>query len=454
VQAIVIGGGISGLCCAYRLRELGDSVMLLEASDRVGGVIQSVEREGFLFEHGPQSFLATEFLSNLIRYLNLEGELLLADPAAPRYILKKGLLHAAPLSPSGLLTTSLLSIGTRYRIISEPLRKTRPPEADESVAGFVRRKFGADLLENLVGPFVSGVYAGDPEKLSLRSAFPQVDKFEREHGSVIRGAIKSRPPKGKPRPGLASFRHGVATLVSALAQTMVNAIRFQASALSLNMKRTNTPPRFELQVSHGGASDVLSADTILLTVPTPVAAQIASSLSPRFSDLLARIEYAPVAVVSIAYRREQVGHPLDGFGFLVPRGEGVRLLGTVWNSSLFPGRAPEGHVLLTSFVGGATDPAAVQLGEDALVEMVERELAQVLRIQGKPAARMVQRYEQALPQYNLGHGEIVAGLREEMSRHPGFFLSGNYFAGPSIGNCVEQAYDAAEAAHRFLVSLR
>ncbi len=454
MQVIVIGGGISGLCCAYRLRELGASVILLEASDRVGGMIQTVEREGFLFELGPQSFLTNDLLRNLIRSLDLDDELLVADPKSPRYILKKSRLRAAPLSPGGLAGTSLLGARTRLRIFTEPFRKSKPPENDESVAAFIRRKFGADLLENLAGPFVSGIYAGDPEKLSMRSAFPQIHKFEQEFGSVIRGAMKSRPAKGKPRPALASFRRGVATLVRTLAHAMGSAIRFQTSVDRIEAAGANAIPRFTVRISHGSRTEDLPADAVVVAVPTPVAGRIAAPVSPRCAELLAQIHYAPLAVVALGYRREHVGRPLDGFGFLVPRGENLRILGTVWNSSLFPGRAPDGSVLLTSFAGGAANPSAVQLDDDALAAAVEGELAGVMITTGKPVARMVHRYERALPQYNLGHGQIVAGLKEEQSRHPGLFLAGNYLEGPSIGSCVEQAYDTAESAYRFLTALR
>lgn len=454
MQVIVIGGGISGLCCAYRLRELGASVTLLEASDRVGGMIHTVEREGFLFELGPQSFLTNDLLRNLISSLNLDSEFLAADPKLPRYILKKGRLRAAPLSPGGLAATSLLSARTRMRIFTEPLRNSKPPDDDESVAAFIRRKFGSDLLENLAGPFVSGIYAGDPEKLSMRSAFPQIHKFEQQFGSVIRGAMKSRPAKGKPRPALASFRHGVATLVRTLAHSMGSAIRFQTSVDRIEAEGGSVSPRFHVRITRGSRAEDLPADAVVAAVPTPVAGRIAAPVSARCAELLAQIPYAPVAVVALGYRREDIARPLNGFGFLVPRGENLRILGTVWNSSLFPGRAPEDSVLLTSFVGGATNPSAVQLDEDALAAAVEGELAGVMVTTGKPIATMVHRYERALPQYNLGHGQIVAGLKEEQSRHPGLFLAGNYLEGPSIGSCVEQAYDTAENVYRYLAALR
>src|ERR1700730_1123056 len=194
-RVIIVGGGISGLACAFRLKQLGIPVTLLEASDRVGGMVGTVEKDGLLLESGPQSFQGTDSILELIQQVGIEDELFAADPHAPRYVLMRGKLHEIPMSPRALLTSSLLTPGSRWRIASEPFRKTRSPSEEESVADFVRRKFGHEILEYLVAPFVSGVYAGDPEKLSLRAAFPTLQEWEREYGSVLRGAMKSQASK-------------------------------------------------------------------------------------------------------------------------------------------------------------------------------------------------------------------------------------------------------------------
>ena len=454
MQAIVIGGGISGLTCAFRLRELGVSVTLLEASDRFGGVIQSIEKDGFLFECGPQSFLATAPLLDLIRRLGLEGELQLADPRAPRYILFRGKLVPAPLSPSSLLKTPLLGAWTKFRILAEPGRRSRPPESDESIADFVRRKFGSQLLDRLVAPFVSGVYAGDPEQLSLRSAFPALFALEKKHGSVLRGAIKSRQEKKETAGlGLASFRTGAAALVHTLGERLGGAAQSGASVSSLSRKKSNGKTGFIVEIVRGGKTDRLEAGAVIVATPTRAAASLLVDISPPLTARLQQIPYAPVAVVGLGYRSEQVHHTIGGFGFLVPRSQGLRILGNVWNSSLFAGRAPEGHCLLTSFVGGATDPLAIKLSDDALSAIVEQELAEVLQISGAPVTRLIRRYERAIPQYNLGHGEIVTAMREEQARHLGLFLVGNYLQGPSIGSCVEQASRTAEEAHEYIFSM-
>src|ERR1700723_1854082 len=215
-QVAIVGGGISGLACAHRLRALGVPAVVLESEDRAGGVIGTVERNGFLFEAGPQSFLGTPPVTDLVRELKLDGELIQADPNAPRYVFVKGRLQAVPMSPAALLTSSLLSVRSRYRVLSEPLRRTKPVQHEETVADFVRRKFGNEILEYLVAPFVSGVYAGDPETLSLRAAFPSLDEWEREYGSVLRGAMKSRKRQSGARPALCSFRGGVRALLQSL----------------------------------------------------------------------------------------------------------------------------------------------------------------------------------------------------------------------------------------------
>jgi oxygen-dependent protoporphyrinogen oxidase len=324
-------------------------------------------------------------------------------------------------------------------------RKSTPPKGDESVAAFVRRKFDSALLDHLVGPFVSGVYAGDPEKLSLRAAFPQVHEWESRYGSVLRGAMKSRPPKDKPRAALCSFRDGVASLPRALADSLAVALQRNTRVTALRHKSGLGARGFEVEISLAQQSARLSADAVVLATPTNVSACLLAGEDARFSAALGRIEYAPVAVVSAGYRKEQFCIPADGFGFLVSRREKRSVLGTVWSSSLFSGRAPDGMVLVTSFAGGATNPEVVSMSEDQIAEIVHNEVAQIMRISGAPIAQRVQRYERALPQYNLGHTEIIASLRAACADTPGLFLTGNYFGGPSIGACVDHAFATADA---------
>lgn len=445
-QTLIIGGGISGLACAWRLQQAGEPVLLLEESDRVGGAIQSIERGGFIFELGPQSVLSNAALLELAAGVGLESELLRADNRAPRFVLVDGRLQRVPMAPPSLLTTSLLSTRTKLRLLTEPFRKTTPPEPDESVADFVRRKFGAELLDRLVAPFVSGVYAGDPERLSLRSAFSSVYEWEKTHGSVLKGAMKSRPPKDQPRPGLCSFREGLAALPRAIAHSLGTSLRMQCHVTALCRAESGG---FEVAFERGGRSESVGAAKLVVATSALAAGELLKELSATLAANLARIPYAAVAVVSVGYRREQVKHPLEGFGFLVPRKEGLNVLGTVWSSSLFPGRAPAGMVCVASFVGGATNPTIVEKSEEEIFQIVEPEVARMLHIEGPPVERIVRRYPYALPQYNLGHSEILREARAELARFPGLFLTGNFLEGPSVANCVEQAFRTADATLRF-----
>jgi oxygen-dependent protoporphyrinogen oxidase len=446
MPALVIGGGISGLACAYRLTQLGADVKLLEQSPRVGGVVQSRACDGFQFDLGPQSFLSNETALRLVSELDLRDRMVQANPRAPRYVQLDGKLSPVPMSPPALIKTSLISRGTKLRLLSEPFRRSRPPADDESVAAFARRKFGADLLDNLLAPFVSGVYAGDPERISFRSAFPSAHQWELDHGSVIRGAMKSKPPKGTPRPVLTSFHGGLQTLMDVLAQSLAGLVETGVEVCSVS----KSPAGFDLQTRANGQMAQRNASVVVLATPSYASSKLLAALAPAASECLARIEHAPVAVANFGYRRQQVQHNLEGFGFLVPRTQGLRTLGTIWGSSLFPGRAPEGMVSLTSFLGGATDRALLDLADDHILKTAATENARVLGITGEPMVACLQRYTHAIPQYNLGHGPLLARAHDDLARIPGLFLTGNYLQGPAVGTCIETAFATAQQVYKTL----
>ena len=446
-QVIVIGAGISGLACAYRLKQLGLPVILLEASARVGGLVGSVRKDGFLFESGPQSFQGTEPLLELIREVGVEGELERADPRAPRFIYLHGRLQKIPMTPQALMASSLLGLKSRARIASEPFKRTKPPTKEESVADFARRKFGHEILEYLVAPFVSGVYAGDPEKLSLKAAFPTLEEWEREYGSVLRGAIKSRSEKEKRTgpPPLCSFSDGVGALAGAIAGTLGDSGRVGARVASVGRSAN-----YQVCVEDGGRNEMLEAAAVVVATPAYTAGHIAAQVFSPLTQMLSGVAYAPVTVVACGYYDRQIAEKLDGFGFLVPRSEKVRTLGAVWNSSLFAGRAPAGSVAITSFIGGATDTRIVDRSEDEIAAIVQDENARILQISGSPIASAVWKYPKALPQYNLGHGHVVEAIRDGERANPGLFFCGNYLEGPSLGKCVETANQTAIAIQRYL----
>jgi oxygen-dependent protoporphyrinogen oxidase len=433
------------------LNQLGAEVTILEASDRAGGFLGTIRKDGFLFESGPQSFQVTEILRDLIRDLGIESELQKADPSAARYILLHGRLQKIPTSPQAMLTSSLLGAGSRWKVLSEPFRKTRPPAVEESVASFARRKFGNEILEYLVGPFVSGVYAGDPEMLSLKAAFPSLDEWEREYGSVLRGAKKARTRKGPSEPeSLCSFQQGVATLPSAMAAKLGDRLQTQTGAISLNRDETARNKTYEVRVERPVGSETMQAAAIVVATPAYVSAHLIESISAQLGQTLSGIAYAPVAVVGAGYYQQQVGEPMNGFGFLVPRSEKLHTLGTVWNSSLFPGRAPRGAVTLTSFTGGATNPEIAAEPDGEIAKIIQSENEHILKIIGSPVASAVWKYPRALPQYNLGHGHVVEAIRDAERKLPGIFFAGNYLEGPSVGKCVENGFRTADAVQNYL----
>ena len=453
---VVVGGGISGLVCAYALRRAGLDAVLLESSDRPGGVIRSERRDAWLFEHGPQSFTATGPLMTLIREIGLDEQIARGDSRAPRFVLVDGALVPAPLSPPAFFASSLFGWGTKLAIFRDLFGHSRPPAEDESIAQFIRRKFSLELLEKLVGPFVSGVYAGDPERLSLRSAFPMLHAAELAKGSLIRGMFaaakveKAKRKGPRERPTVLSFREGNEMLPRALAARLGDALRLKTAVTRIAKNPSSATQRFSLDVTRGGHSETLSCEHLVVATPPDTAGGLLAALEPAFQAQLSAIEFAAVAVVSLGYPKQDIARDVNGFGFLVPRSSGLRLLGTVWNSSLFPGRAPEGHALLTSFVGGATDPAAAKLSHEELASLVHGEISGLLSMKTTPVFSNVTSWPRALPQYNLGHGERLTTVANSCLRLPGLWLAGNYLRGPAIGSCVEQAFAVSEVAVKHL----
>jgi oxygen-dependent protoporphyrinogen oxidase len=448
---LVVGGGISGLVCAYALRNAGIDAQLVESSPRPGGVINSVTRNGFLLELGPQSFSSTPALRELCAELGISNDLVAAPPRAPRYVLIDGKLRPVPLSPPAFFMSSLIDGSTKWALLRDILGKSIPPAGDESVADFVRRKFSPQLLDRLVGPFVSGIYAGDPERLSVRSAFPQLYEAEKTAGSIVRGMLRlSKSKKGpRERPTLQSFGEGNETLVRALANKLGAAIFTATRVAGISRQDDGS---FDVRLESRKGNESISTRSLILATPTDVTGMLLSQLDSSLETQLGSIEYAAVAVVSLGYRKQDVGHSLNGFGFLMPRSAGLRVLGSVWNSSLFPGRAPEGHALLTSFVGGTTDPAATKLMPEEVASLVHREISPVLSIGSEPIFSNVTIWQRALPQYNLGHGDRLAVATKVCSRFPRLWLTGNYLRGPAIGSCVDQALAVAEEVRRKLAA--
>src|SRR5271168_312572 len=331
---VIIGGGISGLACAWRLERLRVPFLLLEQEERPGGLIRSVRRDAALFEAGPQSFLLNAPLADLVREIGLEDDLLIGNSRAPRYILLGGKLQRAPLGPLAFLFSSLLSTSTKMRLFGEPFSRTTPPQEEESIAAFVRRKFGAELLDRMVAPMIGGIFAGNPERLGLTSAFPALRDWETRFGSVIRGMMKARGGAGGARGRLASFRDGNETLVARLAERLGENVKLRTRALALRRaapapagQANSDAAQFEIDCDVAGRRETIPARAVVLATPARASASLLAPVAPA-AAFLAGIEYAPVAVVGGSYASEHLKRPLNGFGFLAPRTEGTRVLGT------------------------------------------------------------------------------------------------------------------------------
>ena len=452
IQTLVIGAGISGLATAYALKKANVSTLVVDSASRPGGVIQSVKRDGYLIECGPQSFSGNAQITGLTSELGILSERVLADPKAPRYVLVNGALKAVPMSPA-LLASSFFGGGTRSAILRDVLGTQQPPEPDESVADFTRRKFSETLLDKLIGPFVSGIYAGDPEKLSLRAAFPILYEAEKASGSILRGTFKvlkerkaKRGPGPREKATLQTFRDGNEVLVNALTENLNDRVLLSAEVLTIQALDPGVEPgapRFRVTLRLPKGTEIINTERLVMATPTNVNARLLGALDAAFEENLGAVRYSGIAVVSLGYRRGDIGNPLDGFGFLVPRSAQLSILGSVWNSSLFPGRAPDGHALLTSFVGGATNPDAVNLSQEELANRVHLEIKSLLEISRDPVFNNVTIWPRAIPQYNLGHTARLKALEEARAKFPGLHFAGNYLNGPAIGTCVEQALKVA-----------
>ncbi len=441
----IIGAGITGLVTAHSLKKSGQNILVLEANEHAGGVIQTFDADGFLLERGPNSLRGTHEFLDLIDELNLHDQLVTGDPKAPAYVYFNQCLQPVPMSPPALIRTKLISTAGKFRLLREPFIGAKKSDDEESLASFVERRLGKEILERLVAPFVSGVYAGDPAKLSVQASFPNLAEFEANAGSIFKGAIKAsrqaKPAQSKRslRPyRLCSFRNGMQTLTDALAKSLGDSLLTSARVIKAS-RFSNS--KFQVSFKHKNETKTVETNSLIVTTPSFATAQIISEIAPEISSLLSEIPYTSLVTIPLAYRAATVSRALDGFGFLAPRGQGLRLLGSIWNTSLFENRAPEGWVLLNNFIGGETDREAITLSEDELISIVDRDLQKVLGISGVPLRLPITRWPRAIPQYNLGHAKRIASIENALQNYQGLQLRGNYLHGVALGDCIKNGYE-------------
>ena len=452
-DVIVLGAGISGLASAWEIQQQGALVIVLEAGLQAGGCIATAREQGCLLESGPNSALETNpLIAPLLETLGISRERIPASPRSiNRYIVRQGWLHALPLSPFALLTSSLFSARAKLRLLREPFISRASPDAEESVADFVRRRLGDEFLDYAINPFVGGVYAGDPQALSVGAAFPRLHELEQRYGSLIRGQLRGaiarrrNPEKSRQSAPMFAFREGMQTLTDAMAQRL--------ASIELGTKVTNiTGGREGYAVEATGADGRrrYRARAVVVAVPAWVATTLVASMAPAAAAALGAIPYPPVTVIHSAYRRDRIAHPLDGFGMLVPGREGLRTLGTLFSSTMFANRAPPGMALLTTFIGGARQPALAQLDEREIAAIAQAEQASLLGAAAAPEWVRVTRWAQAIPQYNMGHAARISTLEQTEHALPGLVFCANYRGGVSIGDCIKSANRSARDVMAFL----
>jgi oxygen-dependent protoporphyrinogen oxidase len=455
----IIGAGITGLTAACELKKAGHRVRVFESSDRAGGVIRTIRREGYQVECGPNTLLETDpKIPEFIRQLGLGDQMLYSDPAAgKRWIVRGGKPVPMPSSPGDFFGGDLFSAKAKIRLMAEPFIRRSPPEWDESLAHFVVRRLGPEFLHYAIDPFVSGVYAGNPEKLSVREAFAKVHQLEQRYGSLILGQIlgarerRKRGTVSKQNAPKVSFKLGLNTLTDGLAARLTPELSYCHTLLSM----TRHGSAWTLAFNSPGGVVTEQASAVLVTVPAHTLAAIPIVTQPAASlDFLNSITYAPVSTLAFGFRRDQVRHPLDGFGFLVPGVEKLNILGAIFASSLFPDRAPAGHVLIGAYAGGLRSPDLPFRATGEQIALALQDLRNLLGISGQPTFTHHILYPKAIPQYEVGYSAIRRQMDTVENRCPGLFLGGNYRGGISLSDSILNGMAFAHRISEHLINVQ
>ncbi|MBW1806982.1 MAG: protoporphyrinogen oxidase [Deltaproteobacteria bacterium] len=446
-KVIIIGGGIAGLACAWRLRSAGCPIELLEAAGQAGGNIRTEMIDGFRIERGPHTFLpSSDDIFSLATEVGLESEIVVSNKSAKkRFIVRDGKLHKVFSGPGSFVASRLLSLRGKLKLIGEPFRTKLRGAPDESAATFFERRFGPEAARILAGAFISGVYAGNPEKLSAKAAFSLFWGFEQETGSMIRGALRLRKqrkaerrakglPKLKRPKGLCSFKEGLGQLSSRLEAMLGAHCHTNSEVRKIEYRDHNFVVKTD--------SAEFSSSRVVLATPPQAAAEVLRDLDSSLADSFSEIPMAPMAVVHMGHAQKASQIP-DGFGFLAPRNQGVRTLGVLFPARLFNGRTPAGGDLLTGFVGGMLDNQVLDLDDQALLGIVKNDLELLTGFSAPPDFVKVARYSAAIPQLTLGHLERLQNINTRRQKFTGLYFAGNYLRGVGMKDAVASGFEAA-----------
>ena len=448
-SAIIIGSGIAGLTIAYKLQNSGYSVRVFERGERVGGAIHTHTQNDWLAEYGPNTILETNTqIKTLITELGLDGEKLYPNSVSSnRFIVKNGKLLPLPISPLAFFSSSLFSAKSKFNIIREPFLPKWQNDYEESLSEFVLRRLGQNFLDYAVNPFVAGVFAGDPNKLSVKHALSKLYKLEQDYGSLIKGQIKKAklPAQSddipKNRAKMFSFKNGLKVLPETLASKLKTPIEFNTTVEQVQKLNEG----WEITYNQQNEIKILKADNLIYA---GTGHQLANckimnnkNLDLSFGN---EIEYPPVATLTLGFHKNQIQHTLNGFGLLVPQVENLQILGALFNSSLFPYRAPDNHVTITVFMGGVRQPELALESEEKRLDIAVNDLTMLLGINGSPAFIFHKQWTKAIPQYNVGYGEIKSKFQRLEKDNPGLYFTGNYREGISVADTILQAIKTAD----------
>jgi oxygen-dependent protoporphyrinogen oxidase len=451
VKVAVIGAGISGLATAFYLKRSGVPVKVFEKEKSVGGKMRTVHEDGFIIETGPNGFLdGKPYTLNLVKTLGIEDKLYRSsDKARKRFIYTNGRLVRLPENPIAFLASYLLSWKGKLRLVGEFLVPPKKEDKDESLSQFAKRRIGEEALEKLLDPMVAGIFAGDPDRLSLKASFPAIYYLEKKYGGLIKGLIakmKEAKKKGKTASGpagpggvLTSFKGGVKDLIDSLEKALEDSILKGVEVLEVSKDKSG----WKVKYRANGSTTSETFDYLVLSTPSYVSGKLLENVDKELSTLLKSIEYSPISVVAFGFEKRGLGHDLDGFGFLVPRSERKKILGCLWDSSVFPNRAPEGRALLRVMIGGARQPELALLSEDELVEIALKELRRIMKIRHYPEKIKVFKHEKGIPHYTVGHAEKVERIFKLAKKLQNLFLCNNAYKGVGVNDCTKAAEETA-----------
>jgi len=458
-RIVIVGAGLSGLCTAFYLVRALDGVgknaeiLIFESESAPGGKLRTIRQDGFNIEWGPNGFLTNKpFGMDLIKDLGIEERVVRSsDEARKRFIFSGGKLQRLPETPVAFFLSGLLSPAGRMRICLEPFAASSPPEdIDESVGDFARRRLGAEALEKLIEPMVTGIFAGNPDQMSLRCCFPMINNLENKYGGLVRGMLSlkiERARKGikmgmSAGPGgvLVSLDEGVQVLTDTLASRLSDGIHLNVAVNRIKHRNG----RYLLRLSENGEREEIDADIVVVTTPAYDAETLLALMDEELAKALASIPYSPISVAALGYNAAMLNNPLDGFGFLIPRKENKKILGVLWDSSVFPNRAPQGNALIRVMVGGTRAPELASLPEEELLALVRDELRGTMGVYEQPTLARSFFHDRGIPQYLVGHGKVLERIDARLANYPGLILNNNAYRGIALNDCVRESKLTAE----------